>query len=63
MISDIQKLFEDYCTKKRESLSVDKPETSIKIEQEPTSSSTYSSFTIPGYHDFRFQDQEPKEKK
>jgi len=61
MISDIQKLFEDYCTKKRESLSLDKPETSIKIEQEPTSSTAYSSFTIPGYHDFRFQNQEPKE--
>ena len=53
--------------KKRESLSLEKPdskpETSIKIEQEPASSTAYShsSFTIPGYHDFRFQNQEPKE--
>ena len=42
-------------------MSLEKPET--KIEQvESTSSSTYNnSFMIPGYHEFRFQNQEHKD--
>ena len=47
-------------------MSVDKPETSSNTgfeqpENRFSTSSTYNSFTIPGYHDFRFQNQEPKE--
>ena len=44
-------------------MSVDKPETSSNtgFEQPENRFSSPSTFTIPGYHDFRFQNQEPKE--
>ena len=41
-------------------MSVDKPETSSSTGFEPPENRFSSTFTIPGYHDFRFQNQEPK---